>query len=201
MKKQIVVIGGGNTFKNYKEFISSLKNTKFEFNKPGVKRWKETLSEKLGNKFEVLNIRMPNTANAKYKEWKIVFDKVPPFLKNKIIFVGHSLGGIFLAKYLSQDYFPKKISGLFLVAAPFERKNAKYNLANFKLPRKLSNLEKQCKNIFLYHSKDDNIIPFTDLGKYKKVLPNAKAAIFTNRGHFIDQTSFPELIKDIKILN
>ncbi len=199
MKKQIVVIGGGNTFKNYEEYISYLKDIKLNFSKLKVRRWKETLGENLGNDFEVLNIRMPNTFNAKYKEWKIYFEKLLPFLKNNIIFVGHSLGGIFLAKYLSENDFPKKIKGVLLVSAPYDKIDSKYTLGDFELPKKLDKLQRQCEKIFLYHSKDDSIVSFVNLGKYKKALPQAKTTTFKNRKHF-DQTNFPELAKDIKSL-
>ena len=200
MKKQIVVIGGGDTFKTYKEYISYLKNIKFDFKKLKIKRWKETLDEKLGDNFEVLSMKMPNNANAKYNEWKIMFKKLLPFLKDNVILLGHSLGGIFLAKYLSENKFPKKIKATFLVSAPFDEEDRDYSLGDFKLPKNLDKLRQQGGKIFLYHSKNDPVVPFADSGKYKKALPGAKATIFKNRKHF-DQTKFPELVKDIKSLN
>lgn len=193
MKKQLVVIGGGNTFKSYKEYISYLKKIKFDFERTKIKRWKENLPKVLGMDFDVISLRMPNTANAKYNEWKILFDKLLPFLKNNVILLGHSLGGIFLVKYLSENKFPKKIKALFLVAAPY------YTLNDFKLTKKLNKLDNQVKKIFLYHSKDDPMVPFVDSEKYKLALPNAKIIIFKNRKHF-DQTKFSELIKDIKLI-
>ncbi len=199
MKKQVVVIGGGDVFKSYKEYISYLKNIKLDFNKLKIKRWKETLAENLGNNFEVITMRMPNPANAKYKEWKIIFDKLKPLLKDNVILLGHSLGGIFLAKYLSENNFPKKIKGTFLISAPYEGKNTDY-LADFKLPKKLDKLRSQGGEIFLYHSKDDSLVLIADFEKYKKALPEAKVAVFRNRGHF-DQAKFPELVEDIKNLN
>jgi hypothetical protein len=194
MQKQIVVIGGGDTFKTYKEYISYLKNIKLDFKKLKIKRWKETLDEKLGDNFEVLNMKMPNSANAKYNEWKIMFKKSLPFLKNSVILLGHSLGGIFLAKYLSENKFPRRIKATFLVSAPY------YTLGDFKLPKKLDKFQKQGGKIFLYHSKNDPVVPFVDLGKYGKALPEAKISVFKNRKHF-DQTKFPELVRDIKNLN
>jgi len=199
MKQQLVVIGGGDTFRRYKEYISYLKNIKFNLKGLKAKRWKEALPKILSPKLDVLAMRMPNPANAKYKEWKIMFDKLLPFLKNNVILLGHSLGGIFLAKYLSENKFPKKIKATFLVSAPFDAKDADYTLGDFKLPRKLNKLQTQGGQIFLYHSKDDKIVPFADLEKYKNSLPEAKITAFKDRGHF-DQINFPELIKDIKSL-
>ncbi len=197
MKKQVVVIHGGDTFKSYKDYLAFLKSHKIEINKLKTKRWKETLAIKLGKGFEVIYPRMPNPMNAKYKEWKIIFDKLLPFLKNNVILVGHSLGATFLAKYLSENKFPKKILATLLVSASYNEKDANYSLADFILPKNLKKLQKQGGSIFLYHSKDDKVVPFADFKKYEKVLPEAKAIAFKNRGHF-DQSSFPELVKNIK---
>ena len=199
MKKQVVVIRGGDTFRTYKEYISFLKDYKLDFKKLQSKGWKSNLPEDLGKSFEVISPRMPNTMNARYKEWKIMFEKFFPYLKNNLILIGHSLGGIFLAKYLSENKFPKKIKAVFLVAAPYNDKDSEYSLGDFKLPRKLDKFRKQCAKIFLYYSKDDPIVPFSDLGKYKKSLPEAEAAVFKKRGHF-GQSKFPEIVKAIKKL-
>ena len=199
MKKQVVVIHGGDTFSTYKEYISFLKNYKIDFGRLKKRGWKEGLSEKLGRGFEVLAPKMPNARNARYFEWKIWFRKFLPHIRNRVVLVGHSLGGIFLAKYLSENRFPKKIKGVFLVAAPHDDKDSDHSLADFVLPRNLKRLEKQSGRIFIYHSKDDPIVPFTDFKKYVKALARARAAAFKNRGHFA-QEEFPEIVKDIKSL-
>lgn len=196
-----MVIGGGTTFDTRKEYLSYLKNYKVDAKLFKLLRknrgWKDGLSEKLGRGFEVLAPPMPNAKNAKYLEWKIWFRKFLPYIKNGVVLVGHSLGGIFLAKYLSENKFPKKIKGVFLVAAPHDDKGRDYSLADFVLPKNLKRLEKQGGEIFLYHSKDDPLVPFADFRKYAKSLPRAHAAIFKNRGHF-RHIQFPELVEDIK---
>jgi len=143
---------------------------------------------------------MPNPMNAKYNEWETMFNKLIPFLDETIILVGHSLGGIFLAKYLSENDFPKKILATFLVSAPHNDKNTEYSLVDFNLSRSLEKFQQQGGRIFLYHSKNDPIVPFADFEKYRNDLPEARTIIFEDRGHF-DQTEFPELVKDIKDLN
>lgn len=197
MKKQIVVIHGGNPFDTYKQYIFSLKKQKIDFEKIKRKEWKDSLEKKLGRGFEVILPKMPNSANSKYLEWKIWFEKLVPFLEKKIIFVGHSLGGIFLAKYLSENKFPKKILGTFLVAAPYDDKDSSYSLADFKLKKDLSGLQKQSGMLLLYHSKDDDVVPFVDFRKYKKALPKAYFKEFQKKGHF-NQKNFSELVRDIK---
>jgi len=141
---------------------------------------------------------MPNALNAKYFEWQIWFKKLFPFLNKEVILIGGSLGGIFLVKYLSENKFPKKIKGLFLVAPPFGDRDKKYSLADFNPKIKnLKNIEKQCTYINIYHSKNDPVVPFEDFLNYKKYLTKANFHEFKNREHF-SQEKFPEIIKDIK---
>jgi len=202
MKKQIIIIHGGDTFKTYKDWFSYLKVKKLDFERIKNSRgdWKENLQEKLGGGFELIFPQMPNKQNAKYVEWKIWFETMIPYLSPKVMFIGHSLGGIFLAKYLAENKFPKRILATFLVAAPYDDKDSDYSLADFKLPKSLSRFEKQAGKIFIYQSKDDPDVPFTDFKKYQEKLKSAVGRIFTNRGHF-NQEKLPELIRDIKSLD
>lgn len=199
MKRQIIVIGGGDVFDTYKEYITFLKKYKLDFEKLRLKGWKKNLPRKLGKNFEVIFPMMPNSMNAKYKEWKIMFEKLFPFLKNNLILIGHSLGGIFLVKYLSENKFPKKIKATFLVAVPYDDKTIKDSLGDFKLPRSLNNLQNQGGKIFFYNSEDDSLASLVDLEKYKKSLPKAKVVVFKDRGHF-RQINFPEIVKAIREL-
>lgn len=205
MKKQIIVIHGGTSFATYKDYLSYLKNKEIKIEKLRPrKEWKNYLASKLSARYDVLLPLMPNATNARYQEWKIWFDNITKVLNNKIVLVGHSLGGIFLAKYLSENIFPKKIAAVILVAAPFddsdddtERAGSKESLKDFALPSSLKKLAKQCDKIYLLHSQDDPVVPFKQLEKYKNALPNAKAIVFKDRKHF-NQETFPEIVKIIK---
>ncbi|MFH1178481.1 MAG: alpha/beta hydrolase [bacterium] len=198
MMKQIVVIGGGDAFPTYDAYLSFLKNFKAEnidyFKE--TPNWKSSLQEVLGDEYEVLAPRMPNKSNAKYVEWEIWFEKMFPFLNGEVILVGHSLGASFLAKYLSEEQFPKKILATFLVAGPYDS-DGERQMVEFILPDSLSLLEEQGGKMFLYHSKDDPVVAFSELAKYQKALPNAKSNVFEDRKHF-NQESFPEIIADIQ---
>ncbi len=198
-KKQIIVIHGGETFDTYEEYIDFLKNFEFDFERLKKKGWKDSIQEDLGDEFEIIKPQMPSQWNAKYLEWKIWFEKLIPFFADEVVLVGHSLGGIFLAKYLSENDFPKKIKGTFLVAPPFDDQESEYSMADFVLPESLEKLEKQGGKIFLYHSKDDDVVSFDDFEKYKNALPNAQTRIFEDRGHF-SQEEFSEIVSDIKSL-
>lgn len=203
MKKQIIVIHGGDAFNTYEEYLAFLKDLQLDFEKyrTHTKDWKATLGEKLGSEFEVILPDMPNKRNAKYLEWKIWFEKFIPYFEPEVVLIGHSMGGIFLTKYLSENKFPKTIRATFLVAAPYdyEAEGTENWLADFALSKDLSKLTEQGGKIFIYHSKDDPFVPFADFEKYKRALAGAETMTFEDRGHF-RQTEFPELISNIKKL-
>lgn len=195
MKKQIVIIHGGDSFDSYEKYLNSLKNWEVSLETFLPKKdWKTSLQTELGEDFQVLAPRMPNKQNAKYAEWKIWFERMLPFVQDGVILVGHSLGGLFLAKYLSEKVFPKKIGTLFLVAAPYSDTE---EIGDFALGNSLENVAKQCTDIHLYQSKDDPVVPFNEADRYKKDLPNAQMHIFEDRGHF-NQEHFPEIAEEIK---
>jgi predicted alpha/beta hydrolase family esterase len=197
-KKQILIIHGGMTFKSKKHYINFLKKREISI-EPKIRWYDEFLTKKLGNIFNIIRPRMPLQDNAKYTEWKIHFERFIPKLDDNLILVGNSLGGIFLAKYLSENIFPKKILSTYLISPPFDNTIKNEDLVGgFKLKSDLSLIETNSKNLYLMFSKDDDIVPISHAKKYKKKLPNAKIIVYKSKnGHFkIDK--FPEIIKKIK---
>lgn len=195
MKKQVVVIHGGWSFNKYEDYINFLRNRELRLDYFLYKKgWKGGLAAELGKNFEILAPQMPNKQNAKYTEWKIWFERIIPFLRDGVIFVGHSLGGLFFAKYLSENIYPKKIGSIFLVAAPY---NDTEGCGNFQLIDSLEKVWKQCSNIYIFQSEDDPLVSMSEAKKYQKAWLEAKMHIFTDRGHF-NQETFPELVEEIR---
>lgn len=195
--KQLVFIHGGETFDTYDEYVDALRSWTYEPAKETEKRWKHSLPERLGKDWEVFMPSMPSKYNAKFLEWSIWFEKVIPHLKDEVVLLGHSLGGIFLAKYLNEHELPVRVRATFLIAAPFDTEDTDYTLADFVLPGALNGLGERGGEIFVYHSEDDSIVPFKAHGKYQALVPSSQSRIFKDRGHFM-QLEFPELIAEIK---
>ncbi|HEY4490272.1 MAG TPA: alpha/beta fold hydrolase [Candidatus Paceibacterota bacterium] len=195
MKKQIVIIHGGDTFATQEDYLNFLR--KYEVNieryKTDKDDWKPWIRRMLQENYEVITPQMPNKTNCQYEEWKLWFEKLIPFLNDGVILIGHSQGGIFLAKYLSENQFSKKIGGVMLVSTPYDQDSEGYPVLSFSLP---TTLNLQTDKVFLYHSKDDPVVPFQALEQYQKLLPNATVRVFEDRKH-INQEEFPELLEDI----
>lgn len=199
MKQQVVVIHGGNAYENYDEYIENLRLSEISLERLRSKDWKDNLGKDLGADFDVLTPRMPNSNNARFLEWKIWFEKLIPLLDEDIIFVGHSLGGIFLAKYLSENNYPKNIKATLLVAAPYNTPT-NHPLVDFTLITPWDKFVKQGGKIILYHSKDDQVVYFDSSKFYLKELPKATLRIFEDKGHF-NTDVFPEVIEDFKTIS
>ncbi len=192
------MIHGGDAYDTYEEYIESLKQWEVSLDNSRTTSWKGGLATTLGDTYEVIAPRMPNPSNARYAEWKIIFDKYVPLLDEGVIFIGHSLGGIFLAKYLSEEVYPKSIKATLLVAAPYNAQDEN-PYVDFNILTNLSGLEKQGGKVFLYHSKDDEVVPFSSFERYQRELETATVRVFTGRQHF-NQSEFPEIVEDIRSL-
>ncbi len=196
--QQVFVIHGGTAFDTYDEYLTYLSNKELSLEMLTQKGWKENLQEFLGDRYVVYLPKMPNSANAVYKEWCIWFEKYLTLLDNGVILVGHSLGAVFLAKYLSEHTISKHIKATFLVAPPFGHDLGE-QLPQFSITGSLQGLALQGGKIILFHSKDDPVVNISEVGFYQEKIPNLDVRIFDNRGHFNEGT-FPEIVEEIKNL-
>lgn len=197
-KIQVLFIHGGMTFRSEREYLQYLKTRPITLEER--KRWSgASLTKNLGPRFEIIRPSMPEKDRSRYLDWKIHFERYIPFLRNGCILVGSSLGGVFLAKYLSEHRFPKKIRGVYLVAPPLDDSLKGERLAGgFKLTKSFSLLEKQTPVLTLFFSKDDDVVPVSHAKKYRAKLRRAKVIVYkSKKGHF-KVSSFPELARTIK---
>lgn len=197
-KTQVFFMHGGMTFKNRKDYIHYLKTRDVcTTQRP---RWSDAyFTKSLGKNFEVIRPRMPQSDDAKYEEWKIYFERFIPLLKKGVILIGNSLGGIFFAKYLSENKFPKKIRSVYLICPPYDGTLSNEDLVGgFKLKKDLSLLDKSTKNLYLMFSEDDDVVPVAHALKYRKKLNNAKIIIFPSKNGHFKISKFPEIVRMIK---
>ncbi len=196
--KQIIFIRWWEAFYTKEQYYNYLEKREYNPYKK-KKSWRDWIAWALSDDFEVFEPQMPCKQNADYKSWKIWFEKLFPYLwDEKIILIWNSLWASFLAKYLSENEFPKKISEVHLVAPLINDEGlVDEYIWDFALDfKKAENIEKNAKKVFLYFSEDDPILPFEQYFVWKKLLKNSKFFIFQDRKHF-SGPAFPELLENI----
>ncbi len=197
--KQVIVIHGGTTFQDYESYLENLSTKKINIDRLMYKpMWKELLQKNLGSEYQVLLPSMPNASNARYEEWKLWFENISNILSDSCILIGHSLGAIFLAKYLSENDLRIKPIATILIAAPYDDETGE-DLTDFKITLLSSKLTEQAGRLVFFSGIDDPVISKIDLVKYQEALPSAEFRILSAPDHFV-RVEFPELVELIKEL-
>jgi len=195
--KQVIVIHGGTTFSDYDKYLQYLSTKKLNIERFMFKpMWKELLQQKLGNDYLVLLPTMPNATNARYDEWKTWFDHLTSIMTDGCVLVGHSLGAIFLAKYLSENTFPVNIKATILIAAPYDDETIE-DLTDFKIKKLSDQLTDQAGRIVFFAGADDPVVSVSDMHKYQRSLPSAEFKLLPAPDHFV-RVEFPELVTLLK---
>ncbi len=201
-KQQIILIHGGDSFSEHADFLQYLKTVPLR-DLPGSEAksfWKRTLAEDLGDEYEVFLPSMPNSQNARYEEWEIWLERHLELVSDGVILIGWSLGGMFLAKYLSENTPSVDIKALYLLAAPSgeftsDPKDGDCQDFTFALAAAATMAEK-VPEIMIWHSEDDFVVPAAETNWDKNHLPTAKITIFKDKNHFL-VPELPELIDSI----
>lgn len=201
MKKQVFYVHGGASYSKYESFLENLKTGPI-YDLPDenqTKFWSSSLPITLGDTYEVFTPKMPNSQNAKYLEWKIWFERHFEYLRDDVVLLGWSQGGYFLTKYLTENPTSFAVKTLILVAAPFEPDDfGGEDGGDFAFDtNRVGELAKKAKKIYIFHSKDDFVVPYEHALKYKEALPEAELVTLEDKNHFLIP-EFPELIEKIR---
>jgi len=195
--KQIIVIHGGTTFKDYDEYLKSLSTKEISIERLEYKhKWKERLAHDLGEEYQVLLPSMPNATNARYDEWKTWFEHISQVIEDDCVLIGHSLGAVFLAKILSEESMPFRIKATVLIAAPYDDES-RDDLAGFRITNLTDRLIRQAGRLVFFNGLDDPVISTEDLHKYQTAIPTAEFNIMSAPDHFVRE-EFPELVTLLK---
>lgn len=195
--QQVLVIHGGTTFQDYNSYLEYLSNKPIYLDRFLPTRfWKERLQDDLGDSYQVLTPKMPNPTNARYSEWKLWFEHISELLDDNVILIGHSMGAIFLAKFLSENTYKPKVRATILIATPYDDESIE-DLTDFKITSLSSKLSEQAGILTIINGLDDPVIAVSDIEKYQADLPNAVFHTLSAPDHFVRE-SFPELIEIIK---
>ena len=188
----VFIIGGGETFDTYNDYISWLREFKLRESKQAPS-WKSWLTDQLvAHEMRVIRPSMPNTLNARYEEWEIMFEKYLALTpRAPLTLVGHSLGAMFLLKYFSlYPRLSKRVRSVHLVAPEFEQAHS-FAVTREELPND--------SKFFWYQSSDDTVVPY-ESSSFRVAreggLDKNRYRLFEDRGHFLD-AEFAEVYEDI----
>jgi serine hydrolase len=155
MKKNILFIQGGGGEEDYAADAKLV----------------ASLQDALGNAYTVHYPFLPNESGPDFGRGKQIARELSS-IQGEVILVAHSLGASMLLKYLSENEIKKEIAGIFLISTPFWKGDEDWK-EGLKLQKDFSEKLPKGVPIFLYHCKDDEVVPFTDLSIYAKKLHNA----------------------------
>lgn len=196
--KTLIFIHGGESFVDEESYLSFLSNTyatyyitpwedreKIDYRVYLSRRW-------LSDGWQVYYPAMPNKLNARYSEWKIVFEWVLAKLnsEDELTFMGGSLGWCFLLKYFSEiQEFSHKINEIHLLAACISE-------WDFTAPSTYEYLQKIGNRVHIWHAEDDTVVPFATAEELSRTLSEAQKYFFSSEkwyGHFHGVERIPEL--------
>lgn len=130
--------------------------------------------------------------------WQSIVKEVERFeITADTLLVGHSLGGGFWVRYLSEN--PELKVGKVILVAPWidVEKDDPQNLFDFKIDPKLAS---RTKGLVIFNSTDDGQEIQSSVKELRKKLTDLKYREFQNLGHFthsnLPDDKFPELLEE-----
>jgi predicted alpha/beta hydrolase family esterase len=156
-----------------------------------------SLQSLLGSRYQVRYPRMQNEESPEYADWKPQIAAELADGEGGVVLVGHSVGASVLIKYLSEEQVERPITGLFLLAAPFWGADEFWKWEEVQLPENVDVRLAYIPHIYLYHSRDDDIVPFAHVGLYAATLPRGTARELDGRGHQFGN-NLAEVAEDIR---
>ena len=156
------------------------------------------LREELGAEYEVQFPIMPDTeTDPHYEPWRERLEAELASLEGKVIIMGHSLGGSVALKYLGEGGLDG-VAGLVIAEAPFWGSTGWER--EWALPEGWPPEGAELPPIHLFHSRDDEEVPFAHLDRYAERLPEATARPLDGCGHLLDRGDISEVVAAIRSL-
>jgi len=139
---------------------------------------------------------MPGFYEPHYEAWKKMLERFD--LNEETMLVGHSCGGGFLVRYLSEN---KVRVGKVVLVAPWldpEHYLTDKNFFKFEIDE---NLSSKTAGLVVMYSTDDHADILKSIEILKSKLKNAKFQEFQSKGHFVLSSmkteKFPELLENL----
>ena len=158
-----------------------------------------SLRRELGPDYHVRYPAMPNEAEPDYEAWKQRIAEELAGMGEGAVLVGHSIGASVIIKFLAEGPPKQSLAGVFLIAAPFWHDHEIWRWREVELPKDVSARLSDRVPIFLYHGRDDEVVPLAHVNLYARALPQAVIRLLDGRNHQLDD-DLSEVANDIKQL-
>jgi len=163
------------------------------------KKLAESMRKALGADYEVHYPAMIDEDNAPYEQWKHQIEKEMAGMQGSIILVGHSVGASVIIKIMSETEVKKPLAGIFLISSPYWGGDGwRYEgYEKLALPKDVAAKLPTGMPIFLYHCRDDEVVPFDHLALYAQIFPQATVRKIDKGGHQVNN-DLSVVARDIK---
>ena len=165
-------------------------------------RWDDklaaSLERELGDGYVVHYPRMPKEADPKYSSWSASLRRELGKLGDRPILVGHSVGATILLHVLARQRRKPKLDGLFLVAPPFIGEGG-WPSDDIEPRTDFSDRLSAGVPVFLYHGREDDVVPLAHARLYAKAIPRAVVRTLARHDHQLND-DLSVVAKDIRAL-
>ncbi len=117
---------------------------------------------------------MPHPEYPDYAEWEAGLARHLECVHVGTLLVGHSLGGSVLLKYLTEHRLEERVGGVFAIGSPYWGADPDWDVEPFKFRTDAPVALDDTGHTFIYHSSDDEVIPFAHHDAYARKFPGAK---------------------------
>jgi predicted alpha/beta hydrolase family esterase len=140
---------------------------------------------------------MPDESDPDCATWQQCIADELAIIGDHALLVGHSIGASVLIKFLADGGFRQSIASVFLIATPFWHDHEVWRWKEAELPKNVAERLPRGLPVFLYHGREDEIVPFSHLAMYAKLLPHATLRALDGRDHQLNE-DLTEVADDIK---
>ena len=140
--------------------------------------------------YDVSAPQMPNPSKPSAKSWVKKIESVVKGKVGPVVFIGHSLGGTAILKYLESKN-PKDgklVDKIILVASPLPPRNARRNSITgfYEHALNYKRIKQNVEKIIGIYSKDDPVVLLENAAALKKKY-GAQIYLFADKGHFTSE--------------
>jgi predicted alpha/beta hydrolase family esterase len=157
-----------------------------------------SLGKELGPKFHVRYPMMPNEASPDDQTWKKALARELAATGEGAIVVAHSVGAAVVIRFIAESEPTPMLAGVFLIAAPFLGDGG-WPSEDGETSKSMAAKLKTDVPLYLYHGRDDEVVPFAHVDLYANALPRAVIGRLDGCNHQLNEDLSP-VARDIEQL-